>query len=114
MTPSQALDLTLGSLAAATLASQPRSDLVRFLLQRAHPDPELTLCSSSDRALAGCESFGSCQLPLDAPQSARELARVSFRGADAAIKRVSRTTRRVLGLVALLPGRLGLQQLGEP
>jgi hypothetical protein len=113
MTPSQALHLTLGSFAAASLGSQARLDLVRFLLQRAQPDPELTLGSASERALAGCDSLGFYQLPLDASQSARELARVPFRGDDATIKRVSWTPRRVLGLVALLPGPLGLQQLGE-
>jgi hypothetical protein len=84
-------------------------DLDRYLLQRAYPERELTLDSSSNRALAGCDSFGFCQLPLDSPQSACELAHVSLRGADAAIKGIIGSPRRVLGLVGVLPGPLGLQ-----
>jgi hypothetical protein len=112
MTPSQSLDLTLGPFAAAPLGGQPRAHLVGLLLQRAHARPQLTLGSSSHRALAGRDSFGFGQLSLDAPQAAGELARVLFGAANAAIQRVSLPPQRVLGLGGL-PSSLGFQQLGE-
>jgi hypothetical protein len=116
-------------------------DLDGSLLERAHPRRELTLGSSSRRPLAGCDSVGFRQLPLDAPQSARELEGVMFGRGDASIQRVA-TVKRVhaiervaaiqrvrLGvtLAAMIEPTvfsrdpkpalrvpLGLQQLGEP